>query len=213
MDDDELRAALAEERRALADLLEGLTDEQWQTQSLCSEWTVKAVAVHLLPGAGTGMGEFLGAVLRSRGSFHRASESLVAKYVASMSNADVVAQMRAEAEDRWAPPVLGIIGPATDTLVHGEDIRVPLGITDDRPPARWESALDFLVSRKATMGFTPGRVPDLWYQATDAEWQHGRADVVSGPAAALALALTGRSARLDELDGPGAGELRRHASG
>ena len=96
-------------------------------------------------------------------------------------------------------------------LVHGEDIRVPLGLADDRPPARWEPSLDFLVGRKARLGFVPGRVPDLWYQATDVEWQHGTADVVSGPAAALALALSGRTARLDELDGPGAEELRRHA--
>jgi uncharacterized protein (TIGR03083 family) len=209
---DELLAALADERRALADQLEPLTPEQWEVQSLCSAWTVKGVAVHLLPGAGTGTGEFLRAVVRARGNVHRASEALNEKYTAAMTTAEVVAALRDRAEDRWAPPVLGIIGPYSDALIHGEDIRVPLGLTDDRAPDRWQPTLDFLVGRKARTGFVDGRVPDLWYQATDTEWQHGTADVVSGPAGALALALTGRTARLDELDGPGAEELRRYAS-
>ena len=45
--DDELFAMVAAERRALADDLEGLTPEQWATQSLCAEWAVRDVAGHL----------------------------------------------------------------------------------------------------------------------------------------------------------------------
>ena len=41
-------AQIAQERTMLADVLDGLTEDQWQTQSLCSAWTVHDVAAHLL---------------------------------------------------------------------------------------------------------------------------------------------------------------------
>ena len=69
-------ASLADERRATADLLAGLTDEQWSRPSLCSAWTVKDVAVHLVPSTGEGLSEFVWATVRARGNIHRASESL-----------------------------------------------------------------------------------------------------------------------------------------
>ncbi len=39
---------IADERRALADLLAGLTAEQRSVQSLCSEWSVLEVIAHLV---------------------------------------------------------------------------------------------------------------------------------------------------------------------
>ncbi len=211
MSDDELWAAIADERRALADLLAGLTPEQWETPSLCGAWTVKEVAVHLLPTVGKGLAEFGVAMVRARGNFHRANLAVASRHAAALGAEDVVAALRDGAGSRFTPPGVGVIGPYTDVLAHGEDIRVPLGLDDDRPAERWRPALDFLFTRTARTGFLPAAPPDLWYQATDIEWQHGAADVVSGPAAALALALTGRTARLDELDGPGQNVLAEHA--
>ena len=39
------------ERAALAADLEGLTDEQWRTASLCDGWSVHDVAAHLVANA------------------------------------------------------------------------------------------------------------------------------------------------------------------
>ena len=39
---------IAQERRDIADLLEGLTPEQWETPSLCSRWTVRELTAHLV---------------------------------------------------------------------------------------------------------------------------------------------------------------------
>lgn len=44
----ELFSAIASERRFLADMLEQLTPDQQEAHSLCSEWTVKQVAAHLV---------------------------------------------------------------------------------------------------------------------------------------------------------------------
>ena len=200
---DDLFAVRAAERRATADLLAGLTDEQWAHASLCSAWTVKDVAVHLLPNLGKGVSEFLWAVVRSRGSLHRASESLVAKYAAAMTTTEIVEELRDNADDRFAPPGVGALGPYTDVLVHRLDIAVPLGIEVDRPVEPWRATLDFLVSKKGRRGFVKRGLPELTLRASDLDWSHGTGLEVTGPAAALGLALCGRSAWLDRLSGPG----------
>jgi len=196
-------ATLAEERRATADLLAGLTDDQWARPSLCSAWTVKDVAVHLVPTTGKGMGEFVWATVRARGNVHRASESLVAKYAAAMSPAEIIGKLRADAEDRFAPPGVGALGPYTDVLVHRLDIAVPLGIAVDRPIEHWRASLDFLVSNKGRRGFVKRGLPQVTLRASDLDWSHGSGPEVTGPAAALGLSLCGRAALLDRLNGPG----------
>ncbi|MGA8256951.1 MAG: maleylpyruvate isomerase family mycothiol-dependent enzyme [Nocardioides sp.] len=203
---------LAQERLAIADRLDTLTSEQWQVPSLCSAWDVKGVAAHLLTTAEFTRTELLGGMLKARGNVDR-FQVLLAADRANLGTAELTARMRSSAAARKAPPVVGVIGPYTDALVHQLDMWIPLGLVDDRPVERWRPTLDFLVSAKARVGFLPGRAPALWYQATDLEWQHGTGDVVSAPAAALALALLGRTARLDELDGPGADGLRAWATG
>ena len=196
-------ATLAQERRATADLLAGLTGEQWAQPSLCSAWTVKDVAVHLVPTTGKGMGEFVWATLRARGNVHRASESLVATYAAAMTPVEIISKLRADAEDRFAPPGVGALGPYTDVLVHRLDIAVPLGIEVDRPVEPWRASLDFLVSNKGRRGFVKRGLPEVTLRASDLDWSHGSGPEVTGPAAALGLSLCGRSALLDRLSGPG----------
>jgi uncharacterized protein (TIGR03083 family) len=200
---DDLFAVIADERRATADLLAGLTEEQWAVPSLCEAWTVKDVAVHLLPTTGKGVGEFVWAVVRSRGNIHRASEALVAKYAVMTTPAKIVASLREHADDRFAPPGVGALGPYTDVLVHRLDIAVPLGIELDRPVEPWRASLDFLASKRGRRGFVAKGLPTLTYRADDLDWSHGSGPEVTGPAAALGLAFCGRSAWLDRLGGPG----------
>ncbi|MEH3154744.1 MAG: maleylpyruvate isomerase N-terminal domain-containing protein [Gordonia paraffinivorans] len=67
MDDAQIFDAIADERRTLADVLDGLDDSQWATQSLCGAWDVRGVAAHLLGPTVTGIPEILWLVLRARG--------------------------------------------------------------------------------------------------------------------------------------------------
>jgi uncharacterized protein (TIGR03083 family) len=197
---------IATERRALADLVEGLTDEQLRTPSLCGKWTVKDVAAHVMVGPTSSTADLVKALLKARGSFDAASEHLVDRR-RSLSQAEVVALLRDHAESHFSPPTMDWHAPLTDVLVHREDVVVPLGLPSDRPAEPWQHSLDFLVTKKARTGFVPGRLPELTYAATDLEWSHGSGPVVSGPAAALGAAMCGRSAVLDRLAGPGAGTL------
>ena len=48
MDTDDIVRRTAANRRRAADLLDGLSPEQWATPSLCAGWTVRVLAGHLL---------------------------------------------------------------------------------------------------------------------------------------------------------------------
>ena len=76
MDDEQTFAAIAEERRALADVLDGLDAAQWSTPSLCGEWDVRGVAAHLVAPTVTGIPEILWLVLRARGNFEKSNVAL-----------------------------------------------------------------------------------------------------------------------------------------
>jgi uncharacterized protein (TIGR03083 family) len=204
---------LAGERHRFADMAEGLSEDQWATQSLCGAWDVHHLTAHLLTLSVTPMPVFVGTLARQRFSFDRTAIHF-AERVGRRSHEELVRDLRGIAEDRSVPPVLGPMGPLTDLLVHRLDAQVPLGLPDDTPPERWtDGPLGLLVSTKARIGFVKSRIPALRYVATDADWSHGSGPEVTGPAAALALAIARRTPRLDELEGLGATALRTWATG
>ncbi len=202
---------IAAERRAVADMLDGLSPQQWETHSLCAGWTVRHVAAHLSVVLTHGMGTFLLAAVRAGGNLDRANR-IVTDREATRPIPDIVGDLRANADSRFTPPTFGSEAPLTEVLLHGEDMRVPLGIADDRPTERWQGALDLLLSPKGRRGFAARGVPALRYVATDTGWAHGSGEEVRGPAAALALTVSGRPARLGELSGPGLATVRAWAS-
>lgn len=201
---------LADERRALAGLLESLTPEQWHVQTLCPAWDVRGMAAHLVVPTEFSTAEMLLGMLRAGGSPDRLAVDMAARR-AVLEPSELVARLRDGARSTTAPPIVGLLGPYTDALVHGEDLRIPLGIVDDRPASRWRPTLYFLMTPRARVGFLPSAKPRLTYAATDTAWTGGAGPRVEAPAAALALALMGRTPRLGELVGPGAAALRAYA--
>ena len=210
MDETAAWTTIAAERRALADLLDGLGPEQWASPSLCAGWTVRHVTAHLMAGPTGSWVGFLRAMVRARGSFDRANH-LLADDRARLPTTTLVTDLREHAEDRFTPPGLDWHAPLTDLLVHRLDITVPLGLDHGRSPDPWADALDLLVSRKGAPAFLPRGLPRLTYAATDTDWSQGSGSRVEGPAEALALALTRRPVRLDQRSGPGSEQLRTWA--
>ncbi|MBZ5737469.1 maleylpyruvate isomerase family mycothiol-dependent enzyme [Nocardioides mangrovi] len=198
---------IAAERRSLADLLDGLTAAQWATPSLCGAWTVKEVAVHLTSGPSTSALTLLKAIAAGRGSFDRANQLLV-RWRADAEPEQVTAWLREYADHRFTPPTMDWHAPLTDLRIHTQDMLVPLGLDAAASLEPWRDVLDFLVSSAARRGFVPKGRPGLAVTATDLDWSHGSGERVAGPARALAMALSGRSALLDQLDGDGVPALR-----
>ena len=203
-------AEIADERRGLADLISGLTDEQRAAPSLCSEWSVQDVAAHLIVPLEVSTPKFMLAMLVCRGNFDRANVRL-AREQAQRPFDKIIEVLRRKADMRFTPPGAGPEAPLTDLLVHGLDIRWPLQLTRQIPDERLQKSLTFLTATPAGL-VSKGTLDGLRFEANDVDWAHGNGPVVSGNAEALLLAMTGRTIALGQLDGDGVARLRSRLS-
>ena len=113
------------EREALIDDLAGLTDEQWETPSWCGGWTVHDVAAHLVDNARTTRVGIVVAMVRARFDFDRQNDQGVAREKGA-TPADTLQRLRDVAGRKTTPPA-PLDSRLVEEVVHGEDVRRPLG--------------------------------------------------------------------------------------
>lgn len=206
-DDEFIFEAVANERRQIANLVDGLDDRQLATPSLCEGWDIKTVAAHLLSTIVDGLPVFLGLAAR-RGSLARAINERAIRH-AQLPSSEIVERLRDNAGRPVSPPLFGPLDPLADVLVHSGDIKIPLGLPYSPSPSLAALALDFLAGPWA-FGFVPvGRLRGLSLHAIDIDRQWRSGSAVFGPTAALMITVAGRTALLHELSGPGLPVLRR----
>jgi len=204
-------AAVANERRGIASLIESLDDSQLATESLCTGWDVKTVAAHLVSVFADGFWGFQVAAVRYVG-IHRGIDALARRRAQSPA-ADIAGALRNGADHELSPPVSGPLSGLTDVLVHGGDIRIPLGLPFEPDPELVALSLDFLTGRRA-LAFVPfGRLRGICLRADDIDRSWGKGAEVFGPARALMMTACGRDANLHQLDGPGLPLLRNRLTG
>lgn len=202
--DDTTWALVEAERRSLADLLDKLTPDQWESRSLCTEWRIRDVAAHLImtPAPAPGVWSLVIALARNRGHLWAAGRDVAIAY-AERPTDQIAAEMRRDAGSRSKPVFVVADNILLDLVVHGQDIAVPLGVDRQVPRAAGEVAL----RRAWAMGwpFYPRRrLAGLSLRAEDCNWSAGDGPEVSGSAAALLLLLNGRTeAALRQLHGAG----------
>lgn len=204
-------AAVAAERRRLADHVADLTEAQWRTPSLCSAWTVRDVVAHLTTTTRTTLPTLLRAAVRARGDFDRMEIDLAARRASAHPTGELVAQLRASADSARRFPGSAPIDPLMDLVVHAQDITRPLGLPYASPPDVVAASLAHVATSRFMGG--PRRVDGVRLVSTDTGWTLGTGPEVRGPDVDLLLAVSGRPAGLDALDGPGvpvvAGRLHR----
>jgi len=71
---------------------------------------------------------------------------------------------------------------------------------------------DFYKGSNLLIG-SKNRIASLTLRATDTDWSYGTGPEVSGPILSLVMAMTGRKAAIDDLEGDGVATLRARASG
>jgi uncharacterized protein (TIGR03083 family) len=193
------------ERKALAADLQALDAADWGTPSLCEDWTVREVLAHLTSTATLTSPAFFGALVTAGFSTEKAQRNGITAHPGG-SPADTLTRFEAVLTSVSHPP-----GPAdawlSETIVHSEDIRRPLGITYVYPLAVLVLVADFFAGSNKFIS-ARRRIGGLALHATDADWSHGTGLEVSGPILSLILAMTGREVADDELDGDGAWTLR-----
>jgi len=206
VDREQVFASTARMRRDLADLLADLDERELATPSLCAGWDVLTCAAHTAPDADSTAARFVLAMVRYGGP-HRANNGL-AKQLADQGRDAVVAALRDNADLRISPPGVREYGQFTDQIVHGVDIRRPIGVPWEPEPDDVRAALGFL-TRGRVVGFVPrGVLAGLRVDAVDVGFTSGEGAVVRGRGVDLAAALCGRVAVLDDLTGDGVSILR-----
>ena len=196
---------------SLDELLGGLNDEQWATPSLCPDWTVRDVMIHLAAVESMLSGEAPGAFTDSL-----PFEQVVGwmNDVAELDNAGVLdryrqmiasrrAELAAVTEAEMELPSLTPVGPQTfgrfmairvfDFWVHEHDIRTPLGLPGHDSGSAAEMAIDeiyrslpYIVGKK--IGLPDGMTLQI--------------EIHGGVERTMCVAVDGRAGLVDSLDSP-----------
>lgn len=188
-----------------ADLLEGLTPQQWGMPSLRHGWSVRDVVTHTVAYLGQSRKLLLINMIRARGDVDRINADQLRKQ-AGRSPARLVELMRQGAEPSGAAALYrGRVG-LIECLIHQQDIRRPLEQPRAIPDERLRVSLDY--ARVSPVIGGARRTRGVRLVATDMDWSAGHGPEVRGSGEALLLAMTGRAELLDELDGEGVTLLR-----
>ncbi|MGK5556394.1 maleylpyruvate isomerase family mycothiol-dependent enzyme [Actinomadura kijaniata] len=199
----DVKSMIAAERRELADLLEGLPEEQWNAPTLCAGWRVREVAAHMSMGFRYPLPRVAAELVRARGSLNRMTDRLARRDAAAFSPAEIAGFLRDNAHHPWTPPVGGSVAALGHDVVHGLDITVPLGLDRRVPEDRLRVLLEAVTPRGAR--FFGADLTGVRLCAEDLDWSFGDGAPLYGEARDLLLVAFGR--RLPE------GRLRGEPSG
>jgi uncharacterized protein (TIGR03083 family) len=200
MNDKALWSLVHAERAALAADLADLTDEQWATPSLCTEFSVREVLAHITAAARLNPVRWMVGVIRCRYDFDKQVAMRLAEQLGA-NPAETLARFRGAVTSTTKPP-LPVAAMLGETIVHGEDIRRPLGIRRDYPTETVTRLAEYYRSSDLVV-LAKGRIAGLRLVATDGPFTTGSGPLVSGTTLALIMAMTGRTAFCDELQGDG----------
>lgn len=206
MEREHVFASVADQRRAIATLIDELDSDQLATPSLCAGWDVKTVAAHLVSDFADGFWGFMASGLR-HGSIDRGIDALARRRAAAPA-ADIAEMLRRHADHRLSPPVTGPLSGLTDVLVHGADMRIPLGLPHQPNPDDVARVLNFLTGPTQLGFFSRRRLRGIALHDDDTGRTWGHGDPIRGPGTAVMLAVCGRTVAFDRLTGAGLRVLR-----
>ncbi|MBL1087803.1 MULTISPECIES: maleylpyruvate isomerase family mycothiol-dependent enzyme [Streptomyces] len=195
----DLRAAIAAERRELADMLDGLPEARWDAPTLCAGWRVREVAAHMSMGFRHPLPKVAAELLKSGGNINRMADRLARKDAAAATPRQLAGFLREHAHHPWKPPVGGLASALGHDVVHGLDITVPLGIGRRVPEDRLRVLLDHVTLRSAK--FFGADLRGLALQADDLDWSFGTGTPLTGSAQDLLLVAFGRKLPAGRLHG------------
>jgi uncharacterized protein (TIGR03083 family) len=209
MDTDEKWRIVAAQRGVLADLVSELPAQDLDRPSLCTRWRVRDVVAHVaLTPRAPGPARMVGAAVRARGDFDELNRSMAVDHAERLGRG-LTEELRAVTSSRRKPAITTADNLVVDTLVHVQDVAVPLGVDVVPPTGDARGAADH-VWRMGWPFWARRRLRGLELSATDTEWVRGHGEPVRGPIRDLLLLLTGRTgAALPRLEGAGLRRIER----
>lgn len=106
--------------------------------------------MHIISPLGMGFGSFLAGMVGAGFNLNKMSIKRTAKVAEGMTNEQIIQTLRAEAENKWTPPVPGIGAeiPLSEVVVHAQDIRRVLGIGNTTPQETIDHTLSLIKNEK-----------------------------------------------------------------
>jgi uncharacterized protein (TIGR03083 family) len=200
-----------DELASISEFCHTLEPHQWDTPSLCEGWRVRDVIGHMSVGYTTPMPKMVAKLAGYRFNVPKASKAESIAFASSRTTAELLAVFDSIVQDKIRKGISRVIKPTEallDHVVHHEDIRRPLGQQRQVPEERLIAALHVAPTLAGLVG-SEARAAGLRLEAIDVDWRHGDGPLVRGAGEAILLALTGRGAVLDELDGDGVAVLKQ----
>lgn len=199
MENTEIRAAIAAQRHALADVLGALPSSSWDAPTLCDGWRVREVVAHITMPFRYSAARFAVDMAKARGNFNRMADRCARRD--AQAPADVLlAALRDNAWYDWKPPGGGLASALTHDVIHGLDIMVPLDIEQAIPEEHLRSVLETITGPASLKHFGTD-MDGIELRATDIDWSFGSGMPLAGKAQDLALVLCGRKLPSGRLDG------------
>lgn len=201
---DDLWTATHRARQHLADDLTSIGEEDWRHATLCEGWDVEHVVAHLTAAASTGPAAWMRSIVLSgfRPAVH--NQRRLREHLGATPQ---------ETLDRFRAVTTSTVAPSKDTaaylgevVVHGEDIRRPLGRVGPADVAATTAVAEFFAERDFTVQ-SKTVAAGLSLRATDGPFRAGTGPEVAGPTLALVMSMAGRTSHLDQLTGPGLAQL------
>ncbi len=197
-----------DERESLLKLLETLTPDEWNTQSLCAEWRVRDVVGHLVSETALSIPKLIAGTVRSGFRINKfiATE---ARRRGSLTDPELIDAFRELVPTRTHLPGLSSMSMLEGIVIHSLDIKHPLHRDRTTPEHRMVLVAADLLSNRFFVGHK--LFGGLRVIATDADWSSGEGKEVNGPIEGFVLAMSGRITGLADLQGEGMDSVRRCA--
>lgn len=197
----------AQARIEFADMIDSLSADQVDGQTLCTGWSPHVVAGHVATFVAVPLPKFMFTVAKNRGNFDRASDTMARK-LAERPIGELAQLLRDRAMKKPSMPGFPSELNLGDAVVHAQDIRRGLGLDGAPTPELVQASLEFMTTQKqAKLLLEDADVLDgLRFEATDLDWSHGSGELVSGPGEAILMTMVRRDAS-GELTGDGVATL------
>jgi uncharacterized protein (TIGR03083 family) len=210
---------IAAHRRALADGLSQLAAEQWHGASLCAGWTPAHVLAHQTMPFRVSEAEFMAGMQQYGGDFTKYSDA-IAERDSNIPPPELVAVLRENAENPWAPPGGGLAGALSHDVIHGLDISWLPGLAYEIPAEAMTMVLGSITrplalpddaavaadvqpdAERATLFGFP--LDGIRVCATDLDWSTSQGAELRGRSRDLLPLLAGRKVPHTLFSGPGA---------
>ncbi len=200
MKTDETWQYIHHERAEMSRTLGSLSAEQWASPSWCLGWSVRQTTGHIVAATEQTPLHFYKELIAAGFRFNLFTERGVRR-LADVEPHELVRRLQARTTTTNHPPapVTAMLG---EIIVHGEDIRRPLGLTHQPPLPAVQAVADSWKRSNLLIG-SKRRIAGLCLRASDTDWTHGEGPEVSGPLLSLVLAMSGRTGSHGDLAGDG----------